>query len=30
VDDVTDFFVGKVLDILGLEHHLYRRWGYDA
>ena len=30
MDDVTDFFVGKVLDILGLEHHLYRRWGYDA
>ncbi len=27
VDDVTDFFVGKVLDVLGLEHHLYRRWG---
>ncbi len=27
VDDVTDFFVGKVLDVLGLEHSLYRRWG---
>ncbi len=26
VDDVTDFFVGKVLDVLGVEHHLYRRW----
>jgi 4-hydroxy-3-polyprenylbenzoate decarboxylase len=26
VDDVTDFFVGKVLDLLGLEHRLYRRW----
>lgn len=27
VDDITDFFVGKVLDMLGVEHHLYRRWG---
>jgi 4-hydroxy-3-polyprenylbenzoate decarboxylase len=27
VDDVTDFFVGKVLDVLGLQHSLYRRWG---
>jgi 4-hydroxy-3-polyprenylbenzoate decarboxylase len=27
VDEVTDFFVGKVLDALGLQHSLYRRWG---
>jgi 4-hydroxy-3-polyprenylbenzoate decarboxylase len=27
VEDVTDFFVGKVLDVLGLEHELYHRWG---
>jgi 4-hydroxy-3-polyprenylbenzoate decarboxylase len=27
VDDVTDFFVGKVLDVLGLQHDLYHRWG---
>ena len=27
VDEVTDFFVGKVLDVLGLNHDLYRRWG---
>lgn len=26
VDEVTDFFVGKVLDLLGLPHELYRRW----
>lgn len=27
VDDVTDFFVGKALDVLGVDHDLYRRWG---
>ena len=26
VADVTDFFVGKVLDVLALDHELYRRW----
>jgi len=26
VDDVTDFFVGKILDALSFEHHLFRRW----
>jgi 4-hydroxy-3-polyprenylbenzoate decarboxylase len=26
VDDITSFFVGKVLDLLGIEHELYRRW----
>jgi 4-hydroxy-3-polyprenylbenzoate decarboxylase len=27
VDDMTAFFVGKVLDALNMEHNLYRRWG---
>lgn len=27
VADMTDFFVGKILDGLGVEHKLYRRWG---
>jgi flavin prenyltransferase len=29
VDEMTDFFVGKVLDVLGLGHSLYRRWRED-
>jgi 4-hydroxy-3-polyprenylbenzoate decarboxylase len=27
VEEMTDFFVGKVLDVLGLDHNLYLRWG---
>ncbi len=26
VEDLVNFIVGKVLDILGIEHTLYRRW----
>jgi 4-hydroxy-3-polyprenylbenzoate decarboxylase len=27
LDDQVNFVVGKVLDVLGLEHTLFRRWG---
>jgi 4-hydroxy-3-polyprenylbenzoate decarboxylase len=30
VDDVTDFFVGKILDALGVEHKLYKKWGGET
>lgn len=27
VSDIVDFMVGKILDQIGVEHNLYRRWG---
>jgi 4-hydroxy-3-polyprenylbenzoate decarboxylase len=29
IDDLVDFVVGKVLDLLEIEHSLYRRWKED-
>ena len=26
VEDITDFFVGKILDLLGIENNLFKRW----
>ncbi|MEO3945207.1 flavin prenyltransferase UbiX [Gorillibacterium sp. CAU 1737] len=27
LEELTDFMVGRVLDSMKIEHHLYRRWG---
>jgi 4-hydroxy-3-polyprenylbenzoate decarboxylase len=27
IEDMVDFIVGKVLDGMGVEHELFRRWG---
>ncbi|MGO1298931.1 MAG: flavin prenyltransferase UbiX [Vibrio sp.] len=28
IDDLVDFMVARILDHLGVEHHLVKRWGY--
>ncbi|HEV3142619.1 MAG TPA: flavin prenyltransferase UbiX [Gemmataceae bacterium] len=30
IEDMVDFVVGRVCDQLGVEHHLFRRWGQNA
>ncbi|MFA5137991.1 MAG: UbiX family flavin prenyltransferase [Elusimicrobiota bacterium] len=30
VDAMTDFFVGKILDLLGMDNSLYARWGQEG
>jgi 4-hydroxy-3-polyprenylbenzoate decarboxylase len=27
INELVDFIVGKILDIFGIEHDLFRRWG---
>ncbi|NOZ77168.1 MAG: UbiX family flavin prenyltransferase [Euryarchaeota archaeon] len=29
IEDLVDFVVGKVLDSLGIDHDLFKRWGLD-
>jgi 4-hydroxy-3-polyprenylbenzoate decarboxylase len=29
IDDLVDFAVGKIFDVLGVEVRVYRRWGED-
>jgi 4-hydroxy-3-polyprenylbenzoate decarboxylase len=30
LDDIVHFVVGKVLDLMDIEHHMFRRWGENT
>ena len=29
INDIVDFVAGKILDAMGIEHEIYKRWGTD-
>jgi flavin prenyltransferase len=30
MEELIDFVVGKALDVLGVEHELFKRWGSES
>lgn len=30
IDDMVDFAAGKILDLMGIEHDIFRRWGKES
>jgi 4-hydroxy-3-polyprenylbenzoate decarboxylase len=30
IDDMVDFVAGKILDVMGIEHDIFRRWGKEG
>jgi 4-hydroxy-3-polyprenylbenzoate decarboxylase len=29
IDDIIDQTIGKVFDYMGIQHHLFKRWGEE-